>query len=153
MVYSWAYECSYKLNGQPIHERVMASPRNKLSFALLDSDEDSYFEDLFLLSKLGKFWEKHAIQAEIRGRHGWFWFEKCDIPGLVWAVKFEGFRTVLSQYFFTLLFFLVFSSGFDSSLLRQLSFSISVLYAYLLTLPCVCIKESLHQTTCSCMLP
>ena len=25
MVYSWAYECCYKLNDQPVRERVMAS--------------------------------------------------------------------------------------------------------------------------------
>ena len=81
----------------------MASKYTKdmLSLDILFSDEDSDFEDLFLLPELGKRLDKHAEQAERRARHGkrldiatlppdqcksLFRFEKCDIPGLVEAL-------------------------------------------------------------------
>ena len=41
-----------------------------LSIAILYSDKDSDFEDLFLLPELGKRSEKHAEQAERLARHG-----------------------------------------------------------------------------------
>ena len=37
---------------------------------LLDSDDDSVFEDLFLLPELEERWKDHALQAEQRARHG-----------------------------------------------------------------------------------
>ena len=81
----------------------MASKNTKdvLPLAILDSDEDSDFEDLFLLPELARRSELHAEQAERRARHGkrldldslpsdqcksWFRFEKNDIPGLVQAL-------------------------------------------------------------------
>ena len=75
--------------------------RDMLLFATLGSDDDSDFEDCFLLPELGKRSKKHSEQAGRRARHGkrldfaslpldqcksLFRFEKYDIPGLAEAL-------------------------------------------------------------------
>ena len=52
--------------------------RDIMSLAILESDEDSDLEDLFLLPELGRRSEKHAEQVERQARHG----KRLDIATL-----------------------------------------------------------------------
>ena len=47
------------------NKMVTKSAKDQLQWmTTLDSDDDSAFEDLFLLPELEKCWKEHALQAE-----------------------------------------------------------------------------------------